>query len=194
MAISSNALFHYTDKMSTIESILKEGFLLSLCKESIFAIPMVSFCDIPISNAKYYFDNYGSYGIGMNLDWEIRNKLNPVLYIESNSYLSDKFDAGIEAGAQLYDEHIPDSILGKYNIITHLVIESHRYAKPFKGDLIRKGQLIEKDYKFYNEREWRYIPDIDNDYFPYGLIGEEYEEFNEENPIKPSFQRTWTEI
>lgn len=188
MPISSNALFHYTDKLSTIENILRKGFQLSLCQESVFAIPMISFCDVPISNANYYFDNYGSYAIGMNLDWAIRNKLNPVLYIEKSSYLSDKFNAGYKAGVEIDDESFPDHTLGEYNTIIESLLEYHRYTKPFKGELIRKGKVVKKDYKFYDEREWRYIPEKSNPYFPFGLRGLDYENFLKQNQYKPHFK------
>lgn len=34
------------------------------------------------------------------------------------------------------------------------------YIKNYSGELIR-GSLIEKDYIFYNEREWRFVPTED---------------------------------
>jgi len=57
MAVSSNSLFHYTKSIESLSNILAYGFFPSYCKESIytkdfersFAIPIVSFCDIPLS-------------------------------------------------------------------------------------------------------------------------------------------------
>jgi hypothetical protein len=34
-----------------------------------------------------------------------------------------------------------------------------RYIKIYEGDLVRKGETI-KNYRFADEREWRYVPDI----------------------------------
>lgn len=48
--------------------------------------PMVSFCDIPLSLAKDQIEKYGSYAIGMTKEWGIKNSLNPVVYIEKDSY------------------------------------------------------------------------------------------------------------
>lgn len=83
MAISANNIIHYTKKFDTVLSILEElQFRLSYCSEQIrtrgsqkfsFAIAMVSFCDIPLSDYKKHFGDikgrkmgyYGDYGLGM---------------------------------------------------------------------------------------------------------------------------------
>jgi hypothetical protein len=89
MALSSNSLFHFTYKNALLR-ILKEQFKVKYCFEIIytheipfeFGIPMVSFCDIPLSEVKEHMNKYGSYGIGMNMKWAKNNGLNPVLYID----------------------------------------------------------------------------------------------------------------
>lgn len=189
MAISSNALFHYTDKLEKVESILQKGFHVSLCQEAEMAIPMVSFCDIPLSNAKYYLNNYGYYAIGMKLEWAIRNKLNPVLYVEKNSYLNSKINGALGASVEINNLNImPKELIEHYDKISDHIVEAIRFEKPFSGELIRNGELIEENYKFYNEREWRYIPDKTNEYFPLGLSREEYQKFKVDNPTKPHFK------
>lgn len=51
---TTNYLFHYTKKLDTFIEILEYGFLPNYCKEimpdgEILSIPMVSFCDIPLT-------------------------------------------------------------------------------------------------------------------------------------------------
>lgn len=94
MGISSNSLFHYTDSIDILVKILSEGFKGSYCKE-VFSynnqsvnvyVPKISFCDIPLTTFTNY-STYGKFGIGLSKEWGIKKKLNPVLYLEKNSYL-----------------------------------------------------------------------------------------------------------
>jgi hypothetical protein len=83
MNISSNTLFHFTDKIENVISILKEEFRPHFCLEDLndfvapddrieeleHAIPMVCFCDIPLSQSMNHRKTYGNYGIGLSKEW-----------------------------------------------------------------------------------------------------------------------------
>jgi hypothetical protein len=161
--------------------------------EAKMAIPMVSFCDNPLSQAKYFLDNYGNYAIGMNIDWGIKNKLNPVVYLEEESYLSETLDLAMNSMSFLHDyaekklDFKKKSEVKKiYNLQT-FPVEVTRFSKPYRGKLERNGTTVE-NYKFYDEREWRYVPDSKQTYFELGLIEPDYEKFKEKNPTKPHFK------
>lgn len=83
-----NLVFHYTKKLEFLLNILKDGFQPSYCYEKIndleYYIPMVSFCNIPLTDVDDYM-RYGKYGIGLSLDWAIRNGISPVVYIHENT-------------------------------------------------------------------------------------------------------------
>lgn len=87
MAISTNSIIHYTSSYGALTSILKEGFRLKYCLEvldlgktkSRAAHPMLSFCDIPLSDSTQHFAVYGRYGIGLSKSWAISNGVNPVM-------------------------------------------------------------------------------------------------------------------
>lgn len=90
MSVSTNSVIHYTSKQSTLRNILTDReFNPSCCIEEIeidskssrIAVPMVSFCDIPFSQASTHVKSYGSYAIGLSKKWADQKKLNPVLYI-----------------------------------------------------------------------------------------------------------------
>lgn len=90
--IYSNSYFHYTKKMEYLIGILENGFRGSYCREDfktnaqgVFSlyIPMVSFCDIPLSKVSYV--TYGKYGIGMSSSWGNDKALTPVCYFPNNS-------------------------------------------------------------------------------------------------------------
>lgn len=170
MAISANTIIHYTEELDTIFSILEEGkFRINYCLEKIntrggqnfsFAISMVSFCDIPISEYKKHFrpikgkklGYYGDYGIGLTKKWAKKNGLNPVLYIDSNSFAGTALRRSIEFYTKDNKIRVMDSFFEEE--ITQFAC----YSKNYQGDLYRKGKLEQKDYKFYDEREWRFVP------------------------------------
>lgn len=94
---SSSSLFHFTDTAEKLFSILRYEFKPTYCLERIVfsediveevAFPMVCFCDIPLSQVKNHIETYGYYGIGMSKEWAERNKLNPILYLKQNSFVS----------------------------------------------------------------------------------------------------------
>lgn len=162
MSLSSNSLIHFTKSLKALKGILKDNFKISYCKETIWSldkskellIPMVSFCDIPFSQIISHVKKYGSYGIGLKKSWAELNGLNPVLYVERNSSLSHNivyniFETVIEGKEKI--EELEDK--DKFNL-DHL-----RYLKNYQADLIRCGKTIKKDYRFSDEREWRYVPD-----------------------------------
>ena len=93
MAISANTLFHFTSKYDTLISILKSKFFPRLCLERglwhpgnrKWAVPIVCFCDIPLSNMAEHTQKYGNYAIGIKKTWAIKQGITPVLYVHDNS-------------------------------------------------------------------------------------------------------------
>lgn len=86
---NSNSLFHYTRTYDNLCGILRNGFKPNYCKEtllngSIIGLPLVSFCDIPITRAND-FRKYGKYAIGMERNWGISEGINPITYIVSDN-------------------------------------------------------------------------------------------------------------
>jgi hypothetical protein len=108
--VSANTLFHFTKQKETLFNILEFGFRPSYCREfgEVTAgrineshIPMVCFCDLPLSSIdkhtngyswifngkKEEFKGYGRYALGMSKDWGIQSLLNPVNYVTNESYI-----------------------------------------------------------------------------------------------------------
>lgn len=157
MAISTNSIIHYTNSFKILELILKEGFKIKYCVEKLkladgnsnAAHPMISFCDIPLSDSKQHFDAYGKYGIGLTKEWAVRNGVNPVLYIDHNS---------------LFAKSLMELIKERRNKETNItptqaeqILQIKAYAKNYSGLLKRKA-VDNPNYKFYDEREWRLVP------------------------------------
>jgi hypothetical protein len=109
-------------------------------------ILMKCFCDIPLSPLmEKHMEAYGSYGIGLRKEWGIRNNLTPVHYIPVLSrgvwYQSNLSSLYSSAFSKTSDAYMRD-------LITNYFI----YTKPYE----KNGTV------FYNEREWRYVPSLDN--------------------------------
>lgn len=84
---NSSSLFHFTRNLKTLKSIIKNGLRFSYAIEKIpsgsfddyptngdkpefiyneVAIPMVSFCDIPLMRTSQHSKKYGKYVIGLD--------------------------------------------------------------------------------------------------------------------------------
>jgi len=152
MTLSTNSVFHFTKSLEAVKAILTSRFRIKYCLETIeskertidYAVPMASFCDIPLSQVTSHIDKYGGYGIGLFKRWAKRKGLNPVLYLEKNSTI-------------LNDVLIREKFENSQN---NVVQEFLRYTKNYEGQLLRDGEIAQKVYRFYDEREWRFCPSL----------------------------------
>lgn len=148
-------------------------------------IPMVSFCDIPKDLSLEQRKIYGAYGIGMSKIWA-RDEIgvNPIIYIREKSLLNTHFKALGKAIYGLNYHVITGAIFrsaseDEYRHFTfysttpidqashfeHLrpdFFEIMRYVKPYIGFYEHKDYQ-NSIHKFYDEREWRYVPPIANE-------------------------------
>jgi hypothetical protein len=158
MGLSSNSLIHFTQNKEALIGILEDNFRIHYCLENVitpsgnlhYAIPMVSFCDIPMSEIKDHITKYGAYGIGLRREWGQKMKLNPVLYIDTNSTLGDSMYLAFRALTTGKKVTEVDGVEAQ-------VTDVMRYMKNYEADLIRDSQTI-SNYKFADEKEWRYVP------------------------------------
>jgi hypothetical protein len=183
--ISSATLFHFTDSKAKLLSILENEFHPRYCFERILlhnkvvkcAFPMVCFCDIPLSQIKEHIYKYGRYGIGLSKEWGRRNGLNPVFYLRSKSILSNSIEAII---VNLLEEEITTRP-GVPNDLKNVI----RYMKPYIGSYLR-GVKKRNRIRFYDEREWRYVPAESGSNIKFALNESEYknpEMLNQANSI-----------
>jgi hypothetical protein len=158
MAISTNSIIHYTKDYKSLAGIIMEGFRIKYCYEALHtskniprgaAHPMVSFCDIPLSLSHQHFGLYGYYGIGLKKNWAKTNNINPVLYVEKES----------DVGNLLYNLLVQkDELNGNHKeTLVDFLFQTKSFTKNYSGPL-KRGDIDTKNYKFYDEREWRYIP------------------------------------
>jgi hypothetical protein len=81
-------IFHFTSKEG-LYGFLEENFKLSYAREcvegpseenTVFGVPMVSFCDLRLSELRQHMAQYNQYGIGLTKEWAYRQGLNPVYF------------------------------------------------------------------------------------------------------------------
>lgn len=150
MAISANALFHFTS-FSNLKRILECNYFqaryseehISIRTDEItYYVPMCCFCDIPLTQIKEHIEDYDGYAIGMSKEWGIGHGLNPVFYV--NPY-------GITVTLENLNAGLQNDMFAKGAY-------EHAFAliKPFDGMNLRNQ--VQKKKIFYNEREWRKVP------------------------------------
>lgn len=160
MASKSHTLFHFTDSVDTLLSILTTGFWPRYCAEDFrwynealeyISYPIVSFCDIPLTRINEHTDFYGKFGLGISREWAISEGINPVIYLTENSALRYSL-------LQLAQpkKFVPPPNLDLY---TDHFFEILSLIKPISGKMpTSKGGEIEKD--FCLESEWRFSPKL----------------------------------
>ena len=166
--LSSATLFHFTRSLETLKKILARGFKPFYSSEDLTmfgvsecpGIPMVSFCDIPLSQAKKHVADYGRYAIGLDKKWGMKKNVSPVHYMYDGSIcarvISNVYDSLPK------EAFYADCTCMKFDTRTAIFF----YGKPYCGHLRRRdiatGKILDKgEVTFYDEREWRYVPFAD---------------------------------
>lgn len=153
MGLSSNILWHQTKK-DALKKILKEkSFRFSYSLEHIEAgeytleraFPMLSLCDIPLADIEGYLMKYGGNSIGLSREWGKLHGITPVIYCESSSNL---LNHSVNLINQNNDEQLDSYII---NLFSHI--------KNHEGKLPKYNY---RKYRFFDEREVRIIPSIDD--------------------------------
>lgn len=175
--LNANTLFHFTRRYEYLLNILENGFHPRYCfeeflggakrfkeklkkfgnpifKNEIVGIPMVCFCDIRLSQINHHIENYGDYGIGLSKEWQNRQLLSQVIYMQSaeNGMVSDTLQGILK---QLLDYPDEEVLQSAFKDLASCVKPYEGYSWNRKNKMFEKGKTI-----FYNEREWRYLPKI----------------------------------
>jgi hypothetical protein len=161
-------IFHFTSKEGLF-GILEENFKLSYALECVegpsentaFGVPMVSFCDLRLSELRQHMAHYNKYGIGLTKEWANRQGLNPVLYVSKNSDFTRGFMAAVKEIYPQPDTHKDVDELHRAQLIYMSVLNAYRFMKNYEGRLVRRNHKIIENYRFADEREWRYVRALD---------------------------------
>ena len=160
MGLSSNTLWHQTKK-GGLRGILKNKCLyISYSLEDVtstqynaaFAYPMVSVCDLPLAETRNYLKKYGDYTIGFSAAWGKRNHFSAVWYCDQNSYALKTIVGMLARKIGAFGDKV--ELDAEYQDIVYLL----SYVKQYEGPLPKRNY---KKYRFYDERELRFVPDAE---------------------------------
>ncbi|MDE5607819.1 MAG: hypothetical protein K2I64_02660 [Muribaculaceae bacterium] len=167
MPVSTNVIFHYTNSLEVLKLILREGFKLNYCLEKLqlgvgyttMAHPIVCFCDIPISQSKKHIAHYGKYGIGLSKEWAFNKRINPIMYVDRRSLIADLLHKLLKLGASSKKT----ATMGGRKKIQRMPLNSNTAIMKCCMKNYSGVSKEDSDYRFYDEREWRFIPDKEKD-------------------------------
>ena len=177
--LSTDELFHFT-KFEHLLGIINYGFQPRYVLEHTFLswkfpstpatvefIPMVSFCDIPLSMVDEHIGKYGTCAIGLAKEWGEQFGVNPVIYVNTNSIVGDAI-AALGNSFRGYKSSMiaQGSDVQVFNMISQFMIalrEIDYFVKQYerKEDqrfFINETVVEIKKGRFYDEREWRFVP------------------------------------
>jgi len=200
MKPKSDNLFHFTSRLDYLKSILDKGLQPRICQEDIsflngkekfLSVPMVCFCDIPISRLNDHTDFYGSYGVGLTRNWAEKNEVHPISYTSNSGPLADtsrfllsKFleMKASNTGLMVLDNDLQKDLKDYQQKIKRLMA----FSKPYRGKQKKHSTGREEKKTFFEENEWRFVP---HDYVFNDLSGkpERFESQNDlhsANPLK----------
>lgn len=159
---SANTFFHFMNRYNFLKEIIKDKKLYPRYCEEDFSllnldfkqirIAMKCFCDIPLHKVDPHRKAYGDYCIGLTKSWGIKNGLQPVIYYNPNCGISQSvkksFDAAIRYSEN--DENIDE--------VAEIINTTLKYLKSINGKDLKTDKI--KD--FTDEKEWRFVPNLDN--------------------------------
>jgi hypothetical protein len=168
VTLSSDTLFHFTGSLDNLLSILSREFLPSFCKERlpikdeelINGIPMVCFCDIPLSQTRAHMSVYGSYAIGLKKSWGIEQGISPILYANPASPITDGLYSLMKRGLGLHSALVRSGTIDEE--LWRDVYRLSCFIKPYEGKFT-KNEKTYPNVRFYDEREWRWVPELSGD-------------------------------
>jgi hypothetical protein len=97
------------------------------------------FCDIPLSKTKFHLDWYGNYGLGIRQETLKKIGVSPVLYVHETMV-----NEVIKPMVRNTEFHKIIALTKKYSGTTYSLQSDGTYRRTTR--------------KFYDEREWRYVP------------------------------------
>lgn len=165
--IQADTLFTFTERLEYLVNYLRASALYPrYCVENIeylgidgierIAIPMKCFCDITLHRLGSHLEWYGYYGLAFSKEWGMGKGMQPVQYINPNSFLcndfSESFNAALKADFKNESE-------AQKKLKTFL-LEQLMFYKPYDGMMENRCTRERGKKCFTDECEWRFVADM----------------------------------
>ena len=175
----TSSLFHFTKDPSVLLKILETGLSPNYCREDLsyfdrevnVGVPMISFCDIPLTRTSMFKARYGEYAIGLSKEWALNKQINPILYVNDERILLSlgfmrnyyrTLDEEVKARGGS-DNSIPVNVFSQKSLDGIKAFINRSNAKDAVYSLMGyMKRYISKgpdgsDQSNYIENEWRYV-------------------------------------
>lgn len=173
---SANVLFKFMGELRFLKEIIENKAIIPRYYEEVIdylnvdglekiVFPMVCFCDINLSKLDNHVRFYGKFGIALNKKWGINKGVQCINYINKNSNTGKDFSYLFTKALNNLDE-------SKFDEYNNYLFGSLLFMKPLVGKMLRNGKRRSKN--FTDEKEWRYVPKIQDDDKIQLLIPQDY--------------------
>lgn len=174
-SVQADTLFTFAGKIEYIIPSIKDACIYPrYCEEDVrylnldslkkVYIPMKCFCDINLHKLSKHLGDYGAYGLAFSKEWGMRNGIQPVHYINSESELCKDFSDAFSHALALVDNSSEDEAF--INMLKDYMLHDFMYFKPYEG-MFRNRVKNKTELKcFMEECEWRYIPNLSRTDYP----------------------------
>lgn len=154
--LSSNILWHQTNRDGFYGILKSKRLRYSYCQERIvpefklfpIAFPMISVSDYPFSEIGNNKWAYGDFCIGFKQEWGVKVGFSPVCYCSLGSRVLSQLNNLLKEAIRTDSK--------KYFGLSLFLFANMKFVK---APLITKTKTF-KEYRFYDEREWRVVPYI----------------------------------
>lgn len=165
--IYPDTLFTFCPKLEYLESPIRSKMISPwYCEENItylgipnikkIEFPMKCFCDINMHQIEEHLSWYGYYGLALTKEWGIKNKIQPIQYINPNSHLKDDYKIAFSKALKIDKKCQSKNELLMKNYLLHQLM----YFKPIYGYIKNRNTNKRLRKCFTDECEWRYVPNV----------------------------------
>lgn len=175
--IQADTLFTFVNSFEYLVPYIKNACLFPrYCEEDIgylnipnlnrIDIPMKCFCDINLHKMGVHLEWYGYYGLAFSKEWGMKNRIQPIHYINPESDLCKDFSYAFKEALQSKNDSGESSFLE--SLLKSYLLHDLMYFKPYEGMIVKRTAKSEPPQRkcFTDECEWRFIPDLSKTEFP----------------------------